>query len=586
MIQKIRNAMNGGMLREMYGEAKWIFQYAKRYRLQILFYIGLGLVGTGMGLSGSVISKFLIDAVTGYQAPKLAVVITAFIAVNLLSLLITYSSGLISAKISTRVQNEIRADIFDQILLTNWEVMADYHSGELLNRLNGDVTTVSSNVLSWLPGLISRIFQFAGSLGIILYYDPTMAVFALLSVPVTVLLSRFLMKKIREYNLKSREINGEVISFNEEALQNIQTIKCFGLAGLFSERMRTVQKKYEDVVIETNRFSQKNSLFMGMVNQVVSLSCFGWCVYRLWSGHITYGTMTMFLSIASGLSASASGLISMVPQAIGATTSAKRLMELVMMPKEEDCDKEAAEEMRRTSGVVGIRVRLSDMSFHYKNGKAVFKQVSMEALPGRITALVGPSGEGKTTMLRIFLSLMKPQSGECILENVRDPSDRINISASTRRLFSYVPQGNTMFSGTIADNLQMVKKDASREEMEEALKVACAYDFVAKLPDGIYHKIGERGQGFSEGQAQRLSIARALLCDAPVLLLDEATSALDVEMERRILRNIANVKNNKTCIVTTHRPSVLSMCDMVYRINQTRLTILKPEEINRFMDEF
>lgn len=199
-------------------------------------------------------------------------------------------------------------------------------------------------------------------------------------------------------------------------------------------------------------------------------------------------------------------------------------------------------------------------------------------------ALVGPSGEGKTTMIRLILGLVKPQNGKAVLRAYN--GYEVFMNADTRHLFSYVPQGNTILSGTIAENMRMIKKDATDEEIIDALKIACAYDFIKDLPEGIHSKVGERGRGLSEGQAQRVAIARAVLRDCPILLLDEATSALDVTTERKVLRNIIQQRPNKTCIVTTHRPSVLNLSQRVYRVMQTRVTELSEEESSQMAIDF
>ncbi len=583
-VHHIIDRIKSGYLREMFQEALWMFRYVKKYRYRILYYIVLGLVSTGMGFCSSILMKHLIDAITSKESSRLLVMFAFYIGFLLGSLLVNYASGLISAKIRIRVENEIRADIYHQIMEADWERIAAFHSGELLNRLNGDVTSVAGCVLDWIPNLISRVAQFAGALGIILYYDPTMVLFALLGVPATMVMSRVLLQKLRSFSRRTREVNGEMMSFNEESLQNIQTIKSFGLTELYFRKMVGAQKKYEDTSLAFARFSQKNSVLMGLLNQGVSLLCFGWCVYRLWTGYITFGTMTMFLTISSTLSASVNSLISLVPAAVNATTSAGRLREVAGLPKEELSDREAVEEFLREHGEGGLAVEAQDVDFSYQNGNLVFRRASLRVAPGEIGALVGPSGEGKTTMIRILLSLMKPEKGTLRLTAADGSS--IPLSPAARTLFSYVPQGNTMFSGTIAENLRMVKEDAKDEELIRALKTACAYDFVEKLPEGIDSRIGENGGGFSEGQSQRLSIARALLRDAPILLLDEATSALDVATERQLLKNIMVRDPGKTCIVTTHRPSVLGVCSRVYRISDSQVTQVNEEEIARMMQDF
>ena len=220
----------------------------------------------------------------------------------------------------------------------------------------------------------------------------------------------------------------------------------------------------------------------------------------------------------------------------------------------------------------------------YVEEKQVITNSDFKAMPGEIIALVGPSGEGKTTMIRLILGLIRPEEGNVVLRAFDGTA--VEMNADTRHLFAYVPQGNTILSGTVAENMRMVKEHASDEEIIEALKAACAWDFIEKLPDGINSNIGEKGRGFSEGQAQRIAIARAILRDAPILLLDEATSALDVTTERQVLRNIIKQHPNKTCIVTTHRPSVLNMCQRVYRVMETTVRELSEEESSRMAMDF
>ena len=259
-------------------------------------------------------------------------------------------------------------------------------------------------------------------------------------------------------------------------------------------------------------------------------------------------------------------------------------MEFFKIKNETKLDDEKVRLIQNNTQGKGLSVELEDVNFSYNSTKTVFKNANIVANPGEIVALVGPSGEGKTTMVRLLLGLINAKSGSAVIKDINGISCK--ISSATRRFFAYVPQGNTIFSGTIADNMRMVKPDASDDEIIDALKTACAYDFVKKLPQGINSKVGERGGGFSEGQAQRISIARALLRKSPILLLDEATSALDVFTERQVLRNIMNSGYARTCIVTTHRPSVLTMCDRVYRINSGDVSDIDEKDVNRLIKDF
>ena len=261
-------------------------------------------------------------------------------------------------------------------------------------------------------------------------------------------------------------------------------------------------------------------------------------------------------------------------------------MDIVEMPQEDYSEDEQVREFGEEYKDQGIGMVLQDVSYTYHTGTNVFSHAGLEAYPHEIVALVGPSGEGKTTMLRLILSLLRVQEGSAWVCAGRDREQKYKMSPSTRKLFSYVPQGNTMFSGTIAENLRNVKPDATDQEIVEALKMACAWEFVEKLPEGIYSMIKERGGGFSEGQAQRISIARAILRKSPFLLLDEATSALDVATERKVLKNIMTDTYPRTCIVTTHRPTVLNICTRVYAIRQKQCQLLGDEEVEELIRDF
>ena len=583
-IKKVIKKIKDGMLQEMYEETKWMYTYAKKYKFQIVFYICLGIMTTLMGLASSVGSKYLIDAVTGQDTGNIALIAIFIVSMGLFSIGINAVTTMISARINIQVNNEIQAEVYDKILVADWISMKEFHSGDLLNRLNGDVNTVASSILSWIPSLITRGVQFLGILAIILYYDPTMAVIALGSAPVMVIVSKTLMKKMRDYNKRMREVSSEVMSFNEESFQNIQSVKAFDLVEFFSNRLRNVQQNYKDVYLDYNKFSVYTSSFMSVVGMFVAYACFGWGVYRLWTGHITFGTMTLFVQLSSQLSSSFKSLVSLVPSAISATTSAGRIMEFFKIKNETKLDDEKVRLIQNNTQGKGLSVELEDVNFSYNSTKTVFKNANIVANPGEIVALVGPSGEGKTTMVRLLLGLINAKSGSAVIKDINGISCK--ISSATRRFFAYVPQGNTIFSGTIADNMRMVKPDASDDEIIDALKTACAYDFVKKLPQGINSKVGERGGGFSEGQAQRISIARALLRKSPILLLDEATSALDVFTERQVLRNIMNSGYARTCIVTTYRPSVLTMCDRVYRIDSGDVSDIDEKEVNRLIKDF
>lgn len=569
-----------GTFGEIIDDWKWIFSYSARYKGAIAFYLFLGIFSTTMSLVSSVASKYIIDIITGHDSSRLWLMIAVMVGSTVFSLVFGSLISRITAKLNIAINNDIQADIFDKIVDADWLALNDYPSGDILNRFNGDIGTVSSNAISWLPTIIIAIYNFVATFFVILYYDWIMALFALGTAPFMLLMSRFVLKKQREYNKKMREMSSDMMSFEVDTFYNFDTIKSFGVAPHYSKKLRWWQGKFRDISLKYNMFSIKTNILMSVVGTLVQFAAFGYCLFRLWTGGITYGTMTLFLQQRSKLSSAFSSVVSIIPSFLNSSVSAHRIRELVQLPREVHIPESSR--MDKFAGQ-GFTVRMKDTNFSYKAGTRVITDSAFEANPGEIVALVGPSGEGKTTMIRLILGLIRPQEGEVLLEA---GGEAVHMNTETRHLFAYVPQGNTILSGTIAENMRVVKEDATDEEIVEALKIACAWDFVQKLPGGIEAPVGERGRGLSEGQAQRIAIARAVLRDAPILLLDEATSALDVTTERTVLRNIVQRHPNKTCIVTTHRPSVLNLCQRVYRVMDTRVTALSEEESSRMAMDF
>lgn len=571
-IRKIIIKIKEGYLKEIYRETVWMYQYAKRYWLSICFYIFAGVFSTVMGLGSSVVSKYLIDAVTGVRKDRILMFAILIICMTAAGIISNAVISRISARINVVVQNEIQADIFQKIIHTEWKELQSFRSGDLLNRLSNDAAQVASSVIGWIPNSITKLVQFIGAFMIIFYYDPVMAGIALLSAPVTVLFSRKFMQKMRTYNNEMREMTSSLMSFQDDTFQNIQTVKALDLTNVFEKKLQGLQNRYKEKMLDYNKFTVYTSSFMSAVGTGVSYICFGWSVYRLWSGYITTGTLLMFFQMANSLSSSFSSLIQIVPAAINAATCAGRLMAVSELEKEKFLDTEQVEEILKSTKKE-ITIEMKNINACYEDRKNVIRNGDFIANSGEITAVIGPSGEGKTTLIRVLLGLLYPTEGIAELKNTEE--ERCRLSAGTRKMFSYVPQGNTIFAGTIAENMRMVKNDATDEEIREALETACAYEFVKKLPDEIETTVGEKGSGLSEGQAQRLAIARALLKNAPVLILDEATSALDIETEERVLKNIMKKDRGRTCIVTTHRPSVLSVSDHIYEIRESNLKKLK-----------
>lgn len=570
-----------GTFSEILEDWKWIFGYSSRYKGAIAVYILLGIVSTSMGLISSVASKYLIDIITGYKTSKLAVMLLIMVGSSLFGLAFNSIVSRVSTKLSICINNDIQADIFDKIVDADWMEINKYSSGDILNRFNEDISTVSSNAINWLPTIIISVYNFAATFLVILHYDLVMALIALGSAPFMLFMSRYLIKKQRTYSRKVREMSSKLMTFESEAFYNFDTIKSFGIAPYYSKKMRWWQKQHKDVSLEYNLFTIKTNIMLSTLANLMQFVAFGYCLFRLWTHDITFGTMTLFMQQRSNLSGAFNSVVSIIPSFLNSSVSAHRIRELVELPKEVHIPESAELDALAEDG---FEVQMRDVKFSYKEGVRVITDSSFRACPGEIVALVGPSGEGKTTMIRLILGLIRPEAGQAVM--ISSDGREVAMNVETRHLFAYVPQGNTILSGTIAENMRMVKEDATDEEIIEALKISCAWEFVKKMPGTINSSIGERGRGVSEGQAQRIAIARAVLRDAAVLLMDEATSALDVATERRVLKNIVTQRPNKTCIVTTHRPSVLNLCQRVYRVMDTKVTELGEEEAGKMAMDF
>lgn len=572
-----------GRLKEMYRQTKWIYGYAKHHWLAMIMYTLLGMVSTVVSLLTSMVSRDLVDIITGHQTGELIKTFCMMIGLGIGTTFLSQITGYATSWISMKVDAEIKADVYEKILVTDWESLTNYHTGDLMTRWGSDASNVSNGVLNFIPNAIIYVFRFISAFAMVVYYDASFVIFAFLGMPVSLILSKTLLNRMVNNNKRSAAMSAKMSGFNQESFANIQTIKAFNLIKYYAARLKELQKEVISMRLEFQRMSIWTSLILSVVSMLVSYSAYGWGIYRVWSGAITYGSMTMFLSLSGTLTGALHNLTSLVPTAISLTTSAGRLMDIVEMPREDYSKEPEVAEFMEKHVKDGISLEIRDMSYAYHTGTQVFDCASLEAHPHEIIGLVGPSGEGKTTMMRILLSLAVPQGGGAIFES---GSDSVELSPATRRLIAYVPQGNTMMSGTIAENMRNVCPEATDEDIIEVLKLACAWEFVSKLPDGINSEIKERGGGFSEGQAQRLSIARALLRRSPILLLDEATSALDIATERRVLRSIMQDNYPRTCIVTTHRPTVLNLCSRVYAIREKKCVILESEEVERMIMDF
>ncbi|MBQ0102442.1 MAG: ABC transporter ATP-binding protein [Firmicutes bacterium] len=561
-LQTLLDKWYDGTFTDFFDDWKWIFSFSKKYKGIIVFYTVFGLVGSTLSLGSAWLSKILINIIVEKQTENLWLLVFAAVFSLVFSLVIGSVLSRIGLKISIYVNNDIQSEIFGKIIDAEWKELNKYPNGDLLNRFGSDTGTVAGNAIGWIPRIIISLYSFAATFWLLFKTDPNMAWIALGSAPVLLIMSRFIMRKMREYKKRILELNSAMTSFEVDTFYNFDMIKSFGVSGTTEKKLKRWQGKYRDYNLDYNKFEIKANIGVSLLQAAVSALAFGYCLWRLWSGQILYGDMAFFLQQRSALSSRFNLIVGTVPGMVSSAISAHRIRELVDLPKEKH-DPESRKKLAALAGK-GLTVKMNDVSFSYDGEKTVYEHGCFEAKPGEIVAVLGPSGEGKTTMLRLLLGLIHPSEGSVTISD--SEGNEVPMNADLRPFFSYVPQGNSIMAGTIADNMRLVDEDATDEQIIEALKTACAWEFVSRHPDGINGRVGERGQGLSEGQAQRIAIARAVLRDAPIILLDEATSALDTETEKRVLENILYNSPEKTCIVSTHRKSILRHCKRVYFI--------------------
>ena len=573
-IQILHNSIRDGTIKEFIDDWKWIFSYSKKYRWIVIFYAFLGILNSTMSIGTAYVGRIMINIIVGQQQEKLWILIAAMVGMLILSLVFSSVSSYINARISIYVNNDMQAGIFERIMDARWKELSSYPSGDLLNRFNGDVGTIASNAISWIPNLIVNIYTFIVTLVVLWRMDFGMALIAFISAPFLLGLSRFIMRKMKEYRKRVLELNSQMMSFEVETFYNFEMIKSFGIFGYYSRKLKGWQQKYKQFNLDYNKFQIKSNILLTLVSTIVSFAAFGYCLYRLWTGQIMYGDMTFFLQQRSALSSRFNNLVGTIPGMINSAVSAHRVRELMDLPREEH-DPDRVTYLEERTGK-GIKVHVNDVTFGYDERVNVYEHSELHISSGEIVALMAESGGGKTTLIRLLLGMLEPDSGKVTLQS--GSGEEFPVNSDLRKFFAYVPQGNTMFSGTIAENMRMVNEEATDEDVISALKTACAWDFVETLPEGINSTLGERGRGLSEGQAQRISIARALLRNAPILLLDEATSALDRDTEEQVLHNIMSSHPDRLIILSTHRPAALKLCNHIYKISGGKISETTIEE--------
>ena len=534
----------------------WLWQAWRGNRTQAALNALIGLLSVVVSLGQVWAVQHAIDVASGAVRGSL------YVAVGLMGALILCDFGLNIATtwvrniLGVKAQNRMQQRMLDRILRSEWHGRERYHSGDVLNRLEFDVSNVVSFLTETIPSTLSVVAMFVGAFCYLLSMDAVLALITVAILPVFIAFSKIYMGQMRRLTREVRTSDSKVQSVLQETIQHRVLIKTLENDEAMVGRLEGTQSELRHRVVRRTRFSVFSNLVLNFGFALGYLVAFLWAAVRMSERTLTFGGMTAFLQLVNKIQSPARSLTKLVPAFVGVFTAAERLMEL-----EEDPLEEQGPPVRMDSP---CGVRLSNVSYAYgDDGRKVLDNLSFNFSPATCTAILGETGAGKTTLIRLLLALLRPQNGTVTLYN--DHEER-TLSTLLRCNFVYVPQGNTLMSGTLRDNLRMGKPDATDEEMREALHKSCA-DFVMDLPDGLDTVCSEAGGGLSEGQAQRIAIARALLRNRSVMLFDEATSALDPETERQLLHNIL-ATHEKTVIFITHRPAVVDYCDQTLRIDK------------------
>ena len=566
--QSLRDLLQDGHMREILRSWRWVLTFTRRHWAGVTGLTLFGLLSSALNLAAAIVTKNLIGSIIALDLDRLVPMAVLMVLCAAMSVAFQSIASRYSARLSTTMHQQIQKETFDRLVHADWMSVRQYPTGDLLSRFSGDIGTLSSCAMTFLPNVIVQSFTVLVTLVTIFFYDPIMALICLVSTPVLFLASRTLLRRQHTYNRKLREVSSGMTAFQSETFRNIDTLKGFGIEGAVSSQLDRWQDREREMILEHNAFTIRTNALLSSMGTLVQYAAIAYCIWRLWQGHMILDTMTFFLQQRGVLQNAFSGLVGQIPRLLSGSVAAERIRELTELPQ----DPEPTDELPTP----WCRIRLENVSAAYEDGVKVLADISLTAGPGEVIALVGPSGEGKTTLLRLLLGLMQPMEG--VMELVDARGTVHTLGTRTRRYFSYVPQGNTLLAGTIAENLRMVNPNATDEEIIAALEGACAWDFVSQMPGTIHARLGEGGLGLSEGQAQRIAIARALMRKAPAMLLDEITSALDMDTEQKVLGYLMNL--GVTCIVSTHRPSVLTMCTRAYRVEEGRITQLSEEEIS------
>lgn len=531
---------------------RYLFHLLRQFIPPLLPLLVIGSIEVGMALGLVAMSKRVIDVATGSLPGDLLQNIFLIAGLLLLTILTRIVTSWQTVWLKTLVENDLRSYYFTRILQTEWLSIQQYHSGDIMSRVNTDISDMVNFLTATIPQFVLTFLRLAGAFCYLYIMDSQLALILAAIVPIALIGSKLYFKRLRVLLSQIKETSSLVRQFFQEAVQHSVIIKALRLETIFEKRLDDRQTTYFNHVREQNRFSIFSSTILSLGFTAAYLITFSWGLFELQAGVITFGTLTAFIQLLNMIQGPALGLVGLAPTFVSVYTAAERLMEVDHLPKEE------RQESQRPLAI--RQIDFNDVSFAYDPQQPVIDHLTIRFKRGSMIALAGRTGCGKTTMIRLLLALIHPQSGSITLS---DGSHTIPVSEHTRVNFAYVPQENHLFSGTIRDNLRIGNPHATDDQLTEVLMQTAA-QFVFDMPQGLDTMLKEQGEGLSGGQIQRLALARALLYPGRILLLDEVTSALDENTEAEIMQSIRQHLGHRIILIVTHKQKVMDVCDAVY----------------------